>query len=187
MNAYRPFLLTLSLCALMPAQAEQAADVQPFTQCRGIADAAGRLSCYDAAADALSRIAAVSAPTPVPAATTVTVTATDPAPTVPTPTQAAAPETHAADFGAETLPKSRAEEATGAPDEIHSRILGDFRGWEAKTRFELENGQVWECVNCRAVHLLKQDPEVTIKRGFISGYWLKIEGLNTQAAVRRIK
>ncbi|TJY65126.1 hypothetical protein E4T66_02560 [Sinimarinibacterium sp. CAU 1509] len=188
MNAYRPFLLTLALCALHPAHAAPPPEVQPFTQCRSLSGDDERLICYDNAAAAWSEPAAVpvTPSSPMPIAQTVSPTPQEPA-SAPPPATAPAPAAPIADFGAESLPKTGVDRDKAPPDEIHSRILGEFRGWEAKTRFELENGQVWECVNCRSVSLLKQNPEVTIRRGFISGYWLKIDGLNTQAPVRRIK
>jgi len=187
-NAHVWILLSLTLLPLQVARADTADGVLAFAHCRSIPAEAERLRCYDRAASALSPQAESPAPPPEPVITAQPAAA-PPAPTPRPETAAAAPAkpaTDTASFGAETLPSATAKEKS-APDEIHSRIRGEFRGWEAKTRFELENGQVWECLNCRSVYLVRQDPDVTIKRGFMGGYWLKVEGLNTQAPVRRIK
>jgi hypothetical protein len=186
MNTHHLGLLALVLVAALPAAAETRIDPQALTRCRSIAADVERLHCYDQIADA-----APAAPALPPAPPAVNAATADVAPTadatVPAPDEPKAPVAAADEFGAETLPQAAAAKAEQAPDEIRSRIPGEFRGWDAKTRFELENGQVWECVNCRSVYLLKQNPEVTIKRSFIGGYWLRVDGLNTQARVRRIK
>ena len=41
-------------------------------------------------------------------------------------------------------------------------------------------------MNCRDVYYRAENPAVTVKRGFLGNYWLKVEGLNTQASVKRI-
>jgi hypothetical protein len=89
-------------------------------------------------------------------------------------------------FGAENLPGRRAQESTAAY--IESRLVGDFKGWDRNTQFVLENGQVWRCSDCRATyHSGVEAPAVTIRRSFTGVYWLKVEGLNQQAKVRRVE
>lgn len=138
-----------------------AADTAP---CAGIADPAARLACYDR----------LNAPTP-PAAE----------PSAATPVATAAPAADPQQFGAETLP--RQADAATEPDSIQSRISGRFTGWSKDSEFRLDNGQVWRCVDCRDVYHTVDNPAVTVKRNFIGSYWLKIEGLNSQARVKRVK
>lgn len=71
---------------------------------------------------------------------------------------------------------------------VHSRILGEFRGWEGKTIFRLENGQVWQQVDndpWRGVKL--ENPSITIRPGFMDSWTLRVEGYNTTTKVRRIR
>jgi hypothetical protein len=73
---------------------------------------------------------------------------------------------------------------------IVSRIPGEFTGWTGNTRFELENGQVWEQHgdHSRLVGVTLNNPTVTIKPSLIGGAWyLSVEGYNTQTKVRRVK
>ncbi|PIQ36558.1 MAG: hypothetical protein COW59_11870 [Lysobacterales bacterium CG17_big_fil_post_rev_8_21_14_2_50_64_11] len=77
----------------------------------------------------------------------------------------------------------------GPAGDIVSRIPGEFRGWSNKQRFTLENGQVWQ-VNDSAASLAGvrlQDPQVTISRGLVGGWYLAVEGYNSRAKVKRIK
>ncbi len=78
--------------------------------------------------------------------------------------------------------------ANEEPEEIHSTIPGEFKGWSGKTVFKLENGQVWKQVDPgRKVVFKATNPKVTIKKAVFGSYRLKIEGLNSTLAVRRIK
>lgn len=93
--------------------------------------------------------------------------------------------------GGEVLPPSvdlRGFENRETPDAIVSRIKGRFRGWQGNgTRFELENGQVWEQMDSETFAIDVDNPTVTI-RNFAFGTWrLKVDGYNNQIRVRRIK
>lgn len=161
-------LRSLSPLILLLCVQAHAAELDP-SRCAAIDDDAARLRCYDA----LARPALVASPQPTAA----------PAPTP----SAAAPRADAeAAFGAEQLPDAPAED-DGRIDRIESRLVGRFEGWQSDTEFTLENGQVWRCVNCRSVYYIRDNPRVTIQRSFLGGYWLKVEGLNQRAAVRRVR
>ncbi|MGQ0801970.1 MAG: hypothetical protein ACT4NL_17880 [Pseudomarimonas sp.] len=78
--------------------------------------------------------------------------------------------------------------APSADGDIVSRIPGVFKGWSGRTRFELENGQVWEGLpenDSLAVNLV--DPVVRIKKGLVGTWFLKVDGYNKAAKVRRIR
>ena len=79
----------------------------------------------------------------------------------------------------------REQNSTGV---VVSRIVGPFTGWDGKTRFTLENGQVWEQAEqggLRGVNL--DSPMVTIEPGMFGSWRIKIEGLNATTRVKRIK
>lgn len=163
-----------ALLLSLPAAAQDS----DLARCAAMKDAQARLACYDALA---------SQP-PAPAgAPAEPVEATPPAvPPAPPPPESAAPASDAGRFGAENLPSKRDSDDVDV-DEIESRLVGRFEGWKKGTLFELENGQVWRCVDEREVHGSRDNPKVTIRRNFMGSYWLKVEGLNAQARVRRIR
>ena len=71
---------------------------------------------------------------------------------------------------------------------VVSRILGEFHGWRGNTHFALENGQVWvqsEQGSLEGVNIT--DPEVTITRGMLGDWKLKVKGYNTFVKVKRVK
>ncbi|PKM10361.1 MAG: hypothetical protein CVV15_06655 [Gammaproteobacteria bacterium HGW-Gammaproteobacteria-5] len=85
------------------------------------------------------------------------------------------------------FPLSAADQ--GPDGDITSRIPGEFRGWTDKQRFTLENGQVWQINDSTAslAGVKLQDPVVTLRRGAISGWFMKVQGYNASAKVKRIK
>lgn len=135
------------------------ADESGTARCAAMTDAQARLACYDA----LAR--------PVPVAP-------------PTEPETAPPAGGAERFGAENLPSRRSSDDV---DAIESRLVGRFEGWKKGTQFELENGQVWRCLDEHEVYWTRDSPKVTIQRNFMGSYWLRVEGLNPQARVRRIR
>ncbi len=78
--------------------------------------------------------------------------------------------------------------APSADGDIVSRIPGVFKGWSGGTRFVLENGQEWEALgDSGSLSVDLVDPVVRIKKGLIGAWYLKVDGYNTTAKVRRIK
>lgn len=70
---------------------------------------------------------------------------------------------------------------------IQSSIVGKFNGFSNGRRYTLANGQVWEQTDSAKLdgtHLT--DPGVTITPGFFGTWYLRIEGYNTRAKVRRV-
>jgi len=66
--------------------------------------------------------------------------------------------------------------------------LGEFKGWDGYTKFELENGQVWQQSSAGVLRVKINNPTVTIKRSRMSDtYMLKVEGLNSSVRVKRIE
>jgi hypothetical protein len=84
-------------------------------------------------------------------------------------------------FGQEML----APDTHGAPNRIESRILGTFKGWNGRTTFKLENGQVWQQADSSTFDTTLQDPQVVIKSLGI-GYLLTLPGHSATVFVRRV-
>lgn len=132
------------------------ADDAAFLRCRGIADPAARLACYDAL--------------PVP----VTETRAEPA------KPAALPLEPTAQFGLPPPP------TVAERDTVESSIPGHFDGWQPNTRIRLANGQVWQIADGSSRTLDLNEPKVTIRRGLLGAFYLEFEGDNRTARVRRL-
>ena len=79
---------------------------------------------------------------------------------------------------------------TGAvkePKRIESRIAGAFSGWQAGTRFTLENGQTWEAVSLTRFSAKLDSPKVVIEKDLIGQNQLSVEGYKDRTVVRRIE
>ena len=73
------------------------------------------------------------------------------------------------------------------PDLIRSRIDGPFRGWRGnKTRFRLENGEVWEQRQSSTFMVKLDSPEVIIKKGRF-GYTMEVPSIGKRVHVKKIK
>jgi len=74
---------------------------------------------------------------------------------------------------------------------IASKIVGEFKGWDKNTKFELANGQIWKVVRgsvrTYSHRPVVNDIEVTINKGFLDSYKLSIAGTNRTVKVRRIR
>jgi hypothetical protein len=147
--------LPLSALLLLASGAALANDTSSILKCRGLADNAARLNCYDAI-----NLQPAGAPETV----------------APTPEQA---------FGMETVKKAPGQEA---PKSIESTIDGDFDGWGPGARIKLANGQVWRVVDgSEAVLPNMHNPKVRIERNVFGTLFLRVEGTNNSAKVRRVQ
>jgi len=73
-------------------------------------------------------------------------------------------------------------------DPIESRLVGSFDGWSGDTRFELENGMVWEQTADDTFYIPEiENPRVTIKKGLFGGWRLHVEGYNKRVKVERVE
>lgn len=86
-------------------------------------------------------------------------------------------------FGAELLDGRE----TPSPDEIESRLIGEFTGWLGNTTFRLENGQVWRQAEEGRLVFRSTAPLITIRRGAFGTYRLSVEGINRSVRVRRLE
>ena len=72
-------------------------------------------------------------------------------------------------------------------NEISSKIVGQFSGWDGNTEFKLENGQIWKQSGNGFLKVSMNNPKVKIKEGTFGGYILSVEGYNSRVKVRRVK
>jgi hypothetical protein len=161
-------LIALSVVLTVASGMAIAVDTNALLACRTLAVDAERLACYDTLMDdqALKiesanagAVAATSQPLPAPRQ-----------------------KQSAGEFGLESKIASETEIAS-----IVSRIVGEFRGWEANSRITLENGQVWQIADkSRGVYVL-ENPVVTIERGALGTFNMLIEGANRSPKVKRLK
>jgi len=87
----------------------------------------------------------------------------------------------------EVVRKNRGFLDFGSSEAIESTIVGEFRGFAKGRRYTLANGHVWEQVEPASLAGVRRtDPKVSIKPGLVGTWYLRIDGFNTAAKVRRI-
>lgn len=75
--------------------------------------------------------------------------------------------------------------STGHGD-IHTRIVGTFRGWDTGTVFTLANGQRWQVADDSSlmIHSMK-NPAVTLRKSFFGSWLLDVDGVDQSVHVTR--
>lgn len=178
MKHFRLAALRLSclLCAAL-GTANAGADDSGLIRCRGMADAAARLACYDALP--------LARPAASPAAPVAPVARVAPAAAAP-----AAVRT----VPAGALPAASPPEAFGLEqqrdrqlNEIASRIVGTFEGWGPRSRIRLDNGQVWQISDDSTAVVYLSSPAVKVVRAVLGGFVMDIEGAPRSPRVRRLE
>ena len=166
---------------------------ESLADCATISDASARLACFDKLAGTsttpvTSPARPVASTQPVPPAPVTIIEsapAADTAPEKPAtePTPVAGVSSYQDLFGLEN------QAAIKGIKQITSRIINDFDGWDGKTVFRLENGQVWmqKDVNSSLSWRGSSHPVATIKRKTFNSYLLKVEGTNKSVRVTRVK
>ena len=91
------------------------------------------------------------------------------------------------DESTETFGNERIAQVEDETDQITSRILGEFKGWSGYTKFQLENGQIWQQSSEGLLIVRINNPTVIIKKSFFGTYNLNVEGINSTVKVRRIQ
>lgn len=88
----------------------------------------------------------------------------------------------------EVAEKNRGFFDFGSTEAIESNIVGEFKGFANGRKYTLQNGQIWEQVEPASLEGVRRtDPKVTIKPGLFNNWFMRIDGYNTAAKVRRIK
>ena len=91
------------------------------------------------------------------------------------------------DESIERFGNQRIAQVEDETDQITSRILGEFKGWSGYTKFQLENGQIWQQSSEGLLIVRINNPTVIIKKSFFGTYNLNVEGVNSTVKVRRIQ
>ena len=149
--------LPVLMVALLAASTTALADDAALLKCRTLSDTATRVACYDAIPVGVAGPAAAAATAP-----------------------ARTPEQN---FGLEAVKQREAQ-----PASIRSTVVGDFDGWGPGSQIRLANGQVWRVIDgSDAVLPRTKDAAVTIKRNVFGTLFLKVDGGNSSAKVRRVQ
>ena len=74
-------------------------------------------------------------------------------------------------------------------DVIHSYIVGKFDGWKEKGElFKLGNGMIWQQSEHDTFRIPEvENPEVTIKKGFMNSWSMSVVGYNSKVSVKRVQ
>lgn len=167
-----------ALFVLLAISGSALADDRALLHCRTIADAAGRVACYDAipVAPAARTDGAAVAPRATGAAPAI---AAAPA------TAAAAPAANTeAGFGLDTMAKNRSADLKS----IESTVVGKIEGWGPTTQFKLANGQVWRVVDGSSEWFMERtNPKVVLSRNAIGTIFFEVDGAKQPPRVRRIQ
>ena len=148
----------LPVAVLLLASASALADDAALLKCRAVADVAARVACYDA----------------------IPVGAAKPAGAAAAAAPAARPEEN---FGLEAVKQREAQ-----PRSVQGTIAGDFDGWGPGSQIRLTNGQVWRIVDgSEAVLPRRSDVKVSIERNLFGTIFLRVDGTNSSAKVRRVQ
>ncbi len=161
--------MKILLAVLMVSNVALANDVA-ILRCRGIAEAAPRLACYDAM-EVTAKV--VTAPTKPVAVAPQLATAVAPA---------VVAKSEVEKFGLVDKAVKKDE-----LDVVESTIPGSFEGWEATTVFRLANGQVWRVSDDSAKLHYVDNPKVKITRGAFGAFYMEIQGTKIAPRVKRLQ
>ncbi len=71
---------------------------------------------------------------------------------------------------------------------ISSRIVGSFSGWEGNTRFQLENGMVWQATGADRYQVATvENPAVEIRPGAFNTWRMRVDGVYREVRVQRVR
>jgi len=87
----------------------------------------------------------------------------------------------------EVIVKNRGFLDFGSSEPITSTLQGPFTGFGKGKVFVLANGQHWEQTDGTSGSRRQQDPKVTITPGVMGVWYMKVDGLNSQAKVKLVK
>lgn len=87
----------------------------------------------------------------------------------------------------EVIVKNRGFTDFGSKEPIISTLQGDFAGFGKGRVFVLDNGQHWEQTDTTTGSRRQTAPKVSISPGMMGVWYLKVDGLNVQAKVKRVK
>ena len=151
----------LPLAVLLLASGSALANDAALLKCRAVSDVAARVACYDAIPLGAASPAAGAQAAGAPVA-------------------AARAEQN---FGMEAV-KQREEQ----PQSVQSTIVGSFEGWGPGSRIRLANGLVWRVIDgSDAVLAPRTDVKVSMERNLFGTIFMRVDGTNASAKVRRVE
>lgn len=72
--------------------------------------------------------------------------------------------------------------------ELRSHIVGPFHGWESGTVFTLANGQRWKVTgDSESMASTAPNPAVTLRKGFLGGWLMNIDGVRQTVHVTPLR
>lgn len=88
----------------------------------------------------------------------------------------------------EVMVKNRGFFDFGSDEPIIATLPGEFRGFAKGRVYVLDNGQHWEQTDAASVAgVRRQDARVSITPGMMGAWYMKVDGINTRAKVRRTR
>lgn len=88
----------------------------------------------------------------------------------------------------EVIVKNRGFFDFGSKEPITGVLEGEFRGFGKGRIYTLDNGQTWEQTDATTLAgVRKTSPKVSMNPGLLGVWYMNVEGVNTQAKVRRTK
>jgi hypothetical protein len=87
------------------------------------------------------------------------------------------------------LTLERMSQKTDQPEVLVSHLINDFDGWNGRTIFRLENGQVWVQVNNERYEHSAILPQVPVKiyPASVGTFWLEVEGVNPRCRIKPVR
>jgi hypothetical protein len=77
---------------------------------------------------------------------------------------------------ARALASFKRQQAEEKQERINAHIVGDFHGWEGRTLFNLDNGQVWQQATADEYYISPQkNPAVVVFKTTYGGYRLELQ------------
>jgi hypothetical protein len=192
----RGLALAAAILLAVPAAASDQDLSSQILACSAEPDGAAQLACYNQIAARL-RAAQTPAPATAPSTPPAAEAATEPIapappPQQPTTTAQSAPpvqtatQSPPADFGGDTVPFHH--DAAEPPDSMTAHVVSFSYNFYHRFTVSLDNGQVWRQKDeDNAIAKLAKNQTVTITRGFLDAFHLKIEGEYGNFEVRRIQ
>ena len=91
-------------------------------------------------------------------------------------------------YDAQSPPAPPPPEEPADISSVEGHIAGSLKGWESGTLFKLDNGQHWKIDGGGPAYYagIPDNAQVVIERGYMGGYWMKIETVDRKVKVRRV-
>lgn len=154
----------------------QAATQAELEQCLGITGSTERLACFEALAVRGQPLSPSEPPEPEPESEIATEESAQ--------SQPASREQ--ADFGSEQLPREAVKDEE--KETFHATVTKVTKGNYGALDFFMENGHIWRQIEPRFVAYPRGRPfPVTITRGLLGEYRLRVDGTGRLVPIRRIK